>query len=990
VIDCIREVSRVTGTGIVIIIDELGKNLEYATQNLNHNDLYLLQQIAEMGTEKGNPVFLFGLLHQAFSDYAGALNLSQRNEWGKIQGRFEDVPFVESSEQVLRLMGHAINQSADKSFQASVKNCSSRWYEVLKESKEFHGITQDVLSNVYPLQPIAAVSLPLLCYRYGQNDRSIFNFLTSSEPHSFVDFLKTTQLNADQTETLKLHNLFDYFIESAGFNFSSRPQFIRWTEIQGIINDAKDLSSLEMKALKTIGVFNLISFSGSFRATREMVLLALVDNPRQGNLQKEWLRVLDGLVAKKLVTWRRQFNEYRIWQGTDFEVEEVIAKEIEAIRQPLAVLLNSYSPLNPVVAQRHSYHTGTLRYFERSYIDQPADLSAVKCKSMESDGLIVYWVGGILDASLIPCVTVDGFPFVLVESNDVSRLKTACNEYVALKNIELNSSELKVDGVARREVRQRLGLAKKILDDTIYNSFESIDNHAICFMNKKKIDVDLGGEFNSKLSNLCDEFYTSGLELWNELINRRELSSQAATARKSLIDSMLKNEKLERFGIEAYGPDRSIYESLLRKSKIHRKTDGDWIIGAPCTTSGIYKVWKKIESYCLEAVEAPRPMDVLFSELLRPPFGVKQGVVPILWLTVLLAHADDLSIYYDGTFVPVLGTEHFELFMRDSSKFSVKYFKITGVRAEYFKELENILNASVSSNGFVRNRSVLGIVRPLMKFMKSLPNFTMNTSGLSKSALALRKALQNASEPDRLLFVDIPLACGVKPVLADDKSNQVDVRAIRTNLLKTLRELQSTYDRVLDQCRDLLHKALAVRSDIGKLREDLRVRASYMVVQCIEPTLKRFLLALLDEQINEKSWVEAVLMVVADKPAESWNDEDLANFEVRLSDVARRFVNLEAVCKDFAQMPGEGFDAWRVTFSKQDGTEVHEMIWCDRAKLKSVEKISSDIVDSFNLSVNSQLQKAVLAKLFEKTFGNNMNIKKIGLSQKEPKAVNNG
>ena len=745
----------------------------------------------------------------------------------------------------------------------------------------------------------------------------------------------------------------------------------------------------QLQALKTIGVFNLISFSGSFRATKELVLLALLEQPKENESKKQWEAVLDCLVDKKLVTWRKQLNEYRVWQGTDFDIEDAITREVETIRQPWPPL-EFFAPLNPCIAQRHSYKTGTLRYFERRFIDEPKEVSDARCKSLDSDGLIVYWVGGELNEEIIPKTTTNGFPFVLVENDEVEALRTACNEYVALRNIELTASELKVDGVARREVRQRLGLARKILDDTIFNSFESGNNHTLCFLNKKKAEVDIRRDFNSRLSDLCDQFYGSSLELWNELINRRELSSQAATARRVLIEAMIKNESKEQLGIEGYGPERSMYESLLRKSKIHRLKDTGWTIGEPSRTSGVHLVWKKIESFCLAAMDKPISMEVLYDELSRPPFGVKNGVIPILWLSVLMTHSDDISIYYNGSFVPVLGPEHFELFTRDPSKFSVKYFKIAGVRAEYFKELEKILNESVSNNNQVRNSSVLGIVRPLMKFMKSLPNYTMNTSWLSKGALALRKALQNATEPDRLLFVDIPFACGASPVLSDGKAGQVDVKAIRTNLLKILRELSSSYERVLEQSRDLLHRALAVRSGQENLREDLRVRASYMISQCIEPNLKRFLLAVSDEEASDKNWLEAVLMVVADKPAESWIDEDVANFEVKLSEISRRFINLESVSKYFAHLPGEGFDAWRVTFSKQDGNEVHQMIWCDKEKLKSVDKVVSEIIEHNNLSEDGQFQKAVLAKLFERTFDQNPKLAKPLKQSDDQKELKNG
>jgi hypothetical protein len=69
--------------GILLIIDELGKNLEFSAQNQSLDDLYLLQQIAEMPPNRdGFNVSIFGLLHQSFIDYAhgiaSAHNLSKQ------------------------------------------------------------------------------------------------------------------------------------------------------------------------------------------------------------------------------------------------------------------------------------------------------------------------------------------------------------------------------------------------------------------------------------------------------------------------------------------------------------------------------------------------------------------------------------------------------------------------------------------------------------------------------------------------------------------------------------------------------------------------------------------------------------------------------------------------------------------------------------------------------------------------------------------------
>jgi hypothetical protein len=105
-IQVIGSLAQASRARILLIIDELGKNLEFSAQNQSMDDLYLLQQIAELssGRDRYN-VYVFGLLHQSFIDYAHGLAAAQRNEWAKIQGRFEDIPFIESPDRMMRLIG---------------------------------------------------------------------------------------------------------------------------------------------------------------------------------------------------------------------------------------------------------------------------------------------------------------------------------------------------------------------------------------------------------------------------------------------------------------------------------------------------------------------------------------------------------------------------------------------------------------------------------------------------------------------------------------------------------------------------------------------------------------------------------------------------------------------------------------------------------------------------------------------------------------------
>jgi len=81
-------------TPLLLVIDEFGKNLE-AIRGSSDADPYLLQQLAEAGQGPGLPIFLLTLQHLSFEDYLTGAEGPQRREWAKVQGRFEDIAYVD-------------------------------------------------------------------------------------------------------------------------------------------------------------------------------------------------------------------------------------------------------------------------------------------------------------------------------------------------------------------------------------------------------------------------------------------------------------------------------------------------------------------------------------------------------------------------------------------------------------------------------------------------------------------------------------------------------------------------------------------------------------------------------------------------------------------------------------------------------------------------------------------------------------------------------
>ncbi len=970
----VLEIAKESKTGIFLVIDELGKNLEYAAHAQGAEDLYLLQQLAELPKNTKTPIYILGILHQAFAEYTQRLATFQKNEWAKIQGRFEDIAFTESSGQMMSLIGEAIDSSAADNISCAIRSDSEEWSKYLESIIVDEEITDQVIKKVYPLHPLSAFALPTLCQRYAQNDRSLFTFLTSGEPLSFRNFLEEVTVKDNNLPSLKLDRVYDYFIEAAGMGLASRPNLQRWVEVQDLINDAKRLEEDSLRVLKTIGILNLITVTGSMRATRTLVSLAMCDRPSETQINY-WQQIIDKLLKQNLITHRRQLDELRIWQGSDFNVDSELSIYIEQERSPLVKLLSLQRPLRPLVAQRHSYKTGTLRYFERHYLDNFQDLSQLRCSSVDADGFVGYWVDDEMPSS-VPSTTNDGKPLVILSAANLDILRIRTLEFVALNNIKKTAKELQTDGVARKEVNYRLQEAEEFLDETLNQSF-SIGVNQQCWIQGQVEILNNITDFNSKLSDICDRVYHRSAILWNELINRRDLTSQGVKARRELIQAMLEHQNEERLGLEGYGPEVSMYYSLLEETGIHAsgtlregQEDDYWDFYPPLENSGLNSLWEAVENFCLAATETSQTFNLLYQHLAAPPYGVKQGAVPVILAAVLLYHADDLGLYQDGTFIPVLGTEHFELLVKYPERFAVKYFAVVGLRAEVFKELEAILrNPQLKKLGKVRNATLLTVVTPLYQFVNKLPKYTQQTRRLADEPRAILKALKTTVEPDELLFKALPAACNLPSIGTEVGDDGVTAKTLRTKLVHALREIHTAYDRLLSDCQKLIYEAFGVRSKETKLREDLRVRANYLAGKCIESSLKRFIRAALDETASDSQWLEALVMIVADKPAESWTDDDAIAFEMKLADLARRFNNLEILQKEVAAK-GEGFEARRITITRPDGNEFNRMVWVDHARESQVEQIVDNILAE--LPDDQQLRQAVLAKLSERILNSDL------------------
>ncbi|MCK4816703.1 hypothetical protein KA005_13110, partial [bacterium] len=281
----------------------------------------------------------------------------------------------------------------------------------------------------------------------------------------------------------------------------------------------------------------------------------------------------------------------------------------------------------------------------------------------------------------------------------------------------------------------------------------------------KSIVISSGRDLLSHLSEICDKVYSKAPQIKNELVNRRTLSSAATAARMRLIERMLNETSKPFLGMDPNKkpPEMSVYLSVLRQSNLHQLQDDSWGIILPDKKKDVCNIlpaFERIKQILKNNPDNKILVTDIYTELKKPPYGVREGIIPILLAAFKVVHEHEIVFYENGSFSRIMAGEEFQRLIRAAHTFEIQYCKIEGIRTEIFNKL-------VTALGLPKNKDqkpeLLDIVQPLCVFTANLPRYVHSTKKLSKEALAVRDAILLAHEPIKLLFYDLPKACGLKP-----------------------------------------------------------------------------------------------------------------------------------------------------------------------------------------------------------------------------------
>ena len=776
-------------------------------------------------------------------------------------------------------------------------------------------------------------------------------------------------------------------------------------------------------------MLNLVATSGTLRASRKVLGLA------EGDVDE----TLAQLKAAGLVTYRSFADEYRIWQGTDIDIADLLdAAHHRVRRQSLVELLSAVGEPPPVVAARHSAEHHLLRVFAQRYTtgDEPVEpLDAFS--PYDGEVLLIADPNPTApelhrsppDAGLTaadpaapesPWSLTAAKPMVAAIPDGVGALESAAREVAAVKTA-LDDPSVSDDWVARRELGERLAQSRAELDCAVASTFGTRTCRWVLLNgvadgvreaggngdrensraggNGDRENSRAGGERelavgrgSAPLSEAADIAYPDTPTVRNEMLNRTDLTSQGAKARRLLIEAMIERGDQAGLGLDGHGPEVAMYRAFLLRTGLHAPdgagldddahdaddpglNDSDPGLFDPEARNktmafrrpsdpALQPAWDVMAGEFERAADRRVNLADVYASLLSPPIGMKAGVVPVLVVAGLLAFSDEVAVYEHGTFVPVLTPEAAERLVRNPNHFDVKHFANTsGARRQAIDELAARLGVRPRSRKH-RVANVLSVVGHLVSEVNRLDNFTLRTGRLSPAALGTRDALTAAVEPDELLFNTLPKALEFKPISAKAKSySQAGTYAEAMD--SALGELSACGQNLLGELLGLLLDTSAESTRLA-----VTGQAASLAGEVLDPGVRAFVLTLANDQVEaDEDWAKAVATVVAQKAPAEWTDEDFERFRRELPEQIAAFQRLVALHAERRASGGGPFEAHRVTITHPDGSEHVQLVSVDQGHRSQVEQVLDETLDRLESVIGSRgrARRSLLALLGERT-----------------------
>jgi hypothetical protein len=928
-------------SGVVLLVDELGKFVEHAAIYPAEGDLMALQQLAESACGRGDPrLAVVAFLHQHISAYADGLGKGLSDDWEKVASRFEEIPFDEPVERYVQFAAHALIVSERARKQPSLSTKARALYQtsvdlgLLKPQGPADNALLAKAELLYPLHPAVIAAMAVIAKRMGQSERSFHAFLNGEEPNALRDYANRTSLDAGHW--YRLDNLWDHLAGSHALRFRERNAERRWVYAVTCVAREAD-SSLQARILKTIAVLELVE-----HGLRQHVSTTLIQHILDDVDPSEVVTAIEELAHKGTVQLRRGGAQVLIAVPELANIDGLLE---EATREGDVVLvtraLSSALSARPVVAHRHYDRTGTLRTLGVlvGTPDSWPETPKVGADDVNPDGwlkiLVVGSSNGGLKSAIARCKQqVQPLELhVCVQPSPSARI--ALVQFAAWLTVSQQLKAKQLDPWTTQYVDRQLASAREEVDQVIAAllTSEGKENNSLTFWHRGE-EVPNGAALNlSQLASwLFDNQFALAPRIVNELINKDKPASPIVLARQRMFDILFSGDHTKQIcGPAEFPPERLIHHTLLVSSGIWSENEGRWSLKAPRVGAAVdvTPVWSAIAKLLSEG--GAKTFAEVLGALAAPPLGIRAGPAGIWTALYLLVNRGTCGVFERGTLVLELTAEHLQRMYKTPGQFEIKELPAS---AASHAVLEDYRAALATVGCQVEGElTALEVARSTYRWLAKLPSFSQQSGRVSKDTALFRARLERSRDHIDLLFRAVPQ-------LHEESKSKQDFRAWLSSVLL---DLGGCYKRLQHEVGSVLSTSFDIAGNLSRVRQQLQKECSSATTDVAEANLRSFVMRCADPTLSDDRWLDSIASLIVHKPLDSWMDATISQFEATVIELCAQYKRWVRLLSHRARHPAIGERYVSLTMTLPSGHESAVFVAADPAAKKMAAEILEDL-----------------------------------------------
>ena len=893
------DLAKNTYTDILFSIDEFGKFIEFGLQDTKENDIFDLQALAEH-TNKRNNYKLVISLHKAFGEYGNSQ--ITYTDWDKIQGRFENILFKDDYYEMLNIFKETIVHKGTKPIkvaQAKIKDiCNNS--SLNKNSDNVY-----LFTKIAPIHPFAAITISEIFTKHFQNQRSVFSFLFSVEPHAFQEFIDTKR---DTHALYNLNNLYEYIAYLLKVYTILLPDQEVWYIAEHKLKDPALQDEIQRALIKTIALIHSFKLTNTLRPNKDTLILSLVDQYNK----EEIGRAIDELFNGNILIFQEQTQAYSLIENSNININKELKDRLEKNTNiDIEQKLNEFIQDKYIVAKRYFSEYGSKKQFEKIYVEQ---------EEKQFKNFYKVFFTNSSEQELIK-LSQENERSVWIHLENIDRLEYLIKKIEALKDIE---SEFNI----------RLSLhTKEILESMISDAVISLEKLFSDSYRQSNIYYrGVSYKYSSKtlqelISTIAESTFPDAPIINNYTLNHTIANKGTnTTAVKKLFEAMFENEEQAYLGIDKFPAQKALYLSVIKPAGIHKEQkNGVWKLSEPDNLNFI-PVWKAIR----KVLSKKTSLSLLVDTLQQEPFGLNRVSAMFVISTYILVHREKIHIISDNTYKYTLTLDILMHMWKATDKYQLQHITLNKNEENLFKAYVQI-TTDLTDYSYTTDK-VSSIVKTLYNKFTLLPEYAKQTQSISKEAKALRSAIVSMKDPKEAFFNLFPKALGYKSI--ENISNDEFIIKFKN----AFNEIALSYKNVISELEAFLSDIFHFKSKTFPYSDNLIKLSNKLSSFETLDTESKAILRNFTYSNNFITLIDNISVILIQKKIDKCYDNDINILKNRLKIVANNILSK----LELTDIATDNKDVRKISLSSLE-LNLDKIISIDKKKLDIIDETTNKI-----------------------------------------------